>query len=77
MPFRPAPYLGDAAITAKVKAKFLGDKTVSAIRTKVETKEGVVYLSGQAKSDTEKQRATELAMTVEGVKDVKNNIEVK
>ena len=74
---QPVPYLDDAAITTKVKAKFLADKVVSGIKIKVETMQGVVHLSGQAKSDAEKQRATELAMATEGVKDVKNLIEVK
>lgn len=74
---KPTTYMDDAEITAKVKTKFLTDSIVSAIKFKVETKQGVVYLSGQAKANAEKQRATELAMSIEGVKDVKNDIQAK
>lgn len=76
-PPQSSTYMDDAGITTKVKTKYLTDKMVSALNVKVETKQGVVYLSGEAKSDTEKQRATELAMSIEGVKDVRNEIQVK
>ncbi|MBU0783116.1 MAG: BON domain-containing protein [Gammaproteobacteria bacterium] len=70
-------YVDDSTITAKVKAKHAEDKVVSALRVSVETKQGVVVLSGEAKTDGEKQRAEMLAMQVEGVKSVSNKIEVK
>lgn len=77
-PATEAPsYMDDAGITTKVKAKFLADKIVSGINVKVETKHGIVYLSGKAKSEQEKQRATELAMSTEGVQDVKNDIQIQ
>ena len=38
---QPVPYLDDAAITTKVKAKFLADKVVSGIKIKVETMQGI------------------------------------
>jgi hyperosmotically inducible protein len=70
-------YVDDATVTSKVKAKFAEDKTVSALAIKVETFEGLVTLSGAAKSQQEKVRAEELARSVAGVKSVKNAIIVR
>ncbi|MCR2746843.1 BON domain-containing protein [Limnobacter parvus] len=70
-------YVDDSTITAKVKAKHAEDKMVSAMRVEVETKQGVVVLSGEAKTEGEIQRAEVLAKQVEGVKSVSNMIELK
>ena len=43
----------------------------------VETHEGVVQLSGFAKSQTEKSAAVEVAKGVKGVRSVKNEIDVR
>ena len=64
----------DAAITTKVKAKFVEDKDVSALNIKVNTYQGTVQLSGFAKSAVEAERAGEIARSVNGVKMVKNDI---
>ena len=70
-------YVDDATITTKVKAKHAEDKVVSALRVNVETKQGVVVLSGEAKNEAEIDRAEALAKQVEGVKAVSNMIELK
>jgi osmotically-inducible protein OsmY len=70
-------YIDDSAITTKVKAKFVEDKAVGALDIHVETFKGVVQLSGFAKSDAERRRATELARSVPGVKEVKDDIELR
>ncbi|PZO18854.1 MAG: transporter [Betaproteobacteria bacterium] len=70
-------YVDDATITTKVKAKHAEDETVSALRVNVETKQGVVVLSGEARTETEVERAEVLAKQVEGVKAVSNKIELK
>jgi len=64
----------DAAITTKVKAKFVEDKAVSALNIKVNTYQGTVQLSGFAKSSEEAERAGQIARSVNGVKMVKNDI---
>ena len=64
----------DAAITTKVKAKFVEDKAVSALNIKVNTFQGTVQLSGFAKSAEEAERAGQIARSVSGVKMVKNDI---
>lgn len=70
-------YVDDATITARVKAKFAEDPTVSAMSISVETLRGTVQLSGFAKSTTEKNRADEIARATSGVKSVMNNIVVR
>ncbi len=67
----------DSVITAKVKANFLADNLVGAARISVETVNGTVQLSGFAKSPEEIARAQELAAQVDGVKVVKNDIQLQ
>jgi hyperosmotically inducible protein len=66
----------DTTITTKVKAKFIEDKTVSATDIHVKTINGVVNLTGNAKSRDESSKAASLAREVEGVKSVSNKIKV-
>ena len=66
--------LDDATITTKVKAKFVEDATVKALNIKVDTYQGVVQLSGFARSRAEADRAAEIARATKGVKSVKNDI---
>ncbi|MEZ0231331.1 MAG: BON domain-containing protein [Methylophilaceae bacterium] len=69
--------VGDSVITAKVKAAFAKDKVVSATDLKVETdSNGLVELSGTAKSKAEAKKAVELAKNVKGVTAVKDEIVV-
>ena len=70
-------YVDDSAITTAVKAKMTEDKTVSAAAISVETLNGIVQLSGFAKSAAEKSRADEIARKTSGVKGVDNDIIVK
>ena len=68
----------DAVITTKIKAAMAKDKDVSAMSIKVDTdNNGVVQLSGTAKSKMESDKAATIARGVEGVTSVKNNIQVK
>ncbi len=66
----------DTWITTKVKAKMVEDKQVSATNIHVKTVNGVVELTGTAKSMDESSQAASLARSVEGVKSVRNNIKV-
>lgn len=69
--------LDDAVITARVKAAFVQDETVSALRIKVTSNSGTVQLSGFANSLKEADRAAEIAREVPGVKNVSNDILLK
>lgn len=70
-------YIDDSAITTKVKAALASDPQVKASEVNVETFKGTVQLSGFVGSTAEAQRAVQLAREVQGVKDVKNDTQVK
>jgi hyperosmotically inducible protein len=70
-------YIDDSVITTKVKAKFFDNPQVRVMAINVETHKGVVQLSGFAASETERNRAVELARTVPGVRSVHNDIILK
>ncbi len=70
-------YVDDATVTTRVKAKLAEDETVSAMAISVETLQGVVQLSGFAKSAAEKARAEQLARGTKGVTGVRNDIIVR
>lgn len=70
-------YMDDSVITTRVKSRFIEDKSVDASAVSVETLNGVVMLSGFAKSATEKKNAESLALGVKGVKGVKNELAIR
>ncbi|MCH7344743.1 BON domain-containing protein [Pelomonas sp. CA6] len=70
-------YVDDATITTRVKARMAEDPTVAAMRINVETLKGTVQLSGFATSQTEKDRAADIASKVPDVKSVRNNIVIR
>ena len=79
-PAKPGKTLGekidDASITAQVKMALLSHRSTSALKTKVETTDGVVTLSGIAKNDAEKSLVTKLVTDINGVSNVINNMTV-
>jgi len=70
-------YIDDAALTTRIKARFVENKEVDAASIKVETLNGTVMLSGFAKSSNERSTAERIARGVNGVKSVKNEIAVR
>ena len=70
-------YIDDKAVTAKVKAALLKDPEVKALQVKVETYNGVVQLSGFVDKPEQISRAGEIAKGVEGVKSVKNDLNLR
>ena len=70
-------YLSDKEITAKIKAKFIADPELKALSIDVDTLNGVVTLTGIVERESQKERAVNLAKSVEGVKQVIVNIQVK
>jgi len=65
----------NAWLTTKVKTALLFHRSVSA-GTKVDVKDGVVTLRGDASSHAQRELTTEYAKDVEGVKDVNNEMTV-
>ena len=70
-------YVDDSATTAAIKAKFVEDKVVSASSINVETLNGVVQLSGFARSAAEKSQAEQIARSSRNVRSVRNDIIVR
>jgi hyperosmotically inducible periplasmic protein len=66
----------DATTTATVKTKLAADTTVPATAINVDTKEGVVTLTGTVDTEAQKTKAEQIAKGVEGVKSVTTNIPV-
>ena len=69
--------IDDSIITGKVKSALIADSTTKAHQINVETKDGVVQLSGFVDNANSKSAATNVAKSVTGVKDVKNELSVK
>jgi hyperosmotically inducible periplasmic protein len=69
--------VSDSMITAKVKAALLKDPVVSAFVVAVETKKGIVQLSGFVRSSSQVRRAAEIAYGVQGVVTVRNALTIK
>lgn len=68
---------GDAAITAKVKAKILAEPGLKSLSINVDTKDSTVTLSGNVSSEQARDRAKQIAMSTDGVKNVVDNLNVK
>ena len=66
----------DAWLSAKVKATLLFHQSVSASKTEVDVKDGIVTLRGEAATQARKELTTEYAKDIEGVKDVNNEMTV-
>jgi len=69
--------IDDAAITASVKTKLTMDKETKARQINVETQKGIVQLNGFVDSAAARTEAEKLASAVDGVKQVRNNLEVR
>lgn len=70
-------YADDAALTARVKAALLDNESVKGTDINVNVYQGKVQLSGFADSSAEKSTAERVARSVDGVRGVENNIELK
>jgi osmotically-inducible protein OsmY len=70
-------YVDDSVITTKVKAAIFNEATLKTLQINVKTFKGVVQLSGFVDSAQSVKKAGDVAGTVEGVKEVKNDLIVK
>ncbi len=74
---KAAAAVDDTAITTKVKADIIAEPGLSALKIDVDTKDGVVTLTGTVDSAAMKDRAQQVAQGVSGVKSVVDNLVVK
>ena len=70
-------YVDDSAITTKVKAAILGEPGLKSSEINVETFKGIVQLSGFVSSRDDIRSAVKVASAVNGVKSVKNDMQLK
>ena len=68
--------IDDASITAQVKSSLMSHRSTSALKTKVETTDGIVTVSGTAKNAAEKSLVTKLVTDIDGVISVVNNMTI-
>ena len=66
----------DAGITTNVKTKLAADDTVKAYQVDVDTRNGVVTLSGTVETTAAKEQAIQIARGTDGVRDVIDQISV-
>ena len=69
-----AEKIDDASVTAQVKASLLTHRSTSAVKTHIQTREGVVTVSGVASNAAEKSLVTKLIMDIDGATSVENNM---
>jgi hyperosmotically inducible periplasmic protein len=69
--------MDDASITAQVRSALLTHRSTSMTKTKVETREGKVTITGIAQNAAEKTLVTKLVNNVNGVKSVNNEMTVQ
>ncbi len=67
----------DSMLTAAVKSKLADNADTKAHQINVGTEKGVVQLTGFVDSTTMKTKAGELARSVDGVKNVRNDLEIR
>lgn len=70
-------YVDDTVISSTVRGKLVDDKDLNLTQIDVETFKGVVQLSGFVDTSSAKTRAGQVAGSVSGVKQVRNNLIVK
>ena len=69
--------VSDAALTGKVKTALIADPDVKALKIDVDTKDGVVTLTGSADKTANLDRAVTVAKGVDGVKSVDSKMTLK
>jgi len=70
-------FVDNVVITTKVKAAIFNEATLKVFEINVETFKGSVQLSGFVSTQTDIDKAVEVARQVKGVKSIKNDIQLK
>ncbi|MEJ2589271.1 MAG: BON domain-containing protein [Deltaproteobacteria bacterium] len=73
----PGEYVDDSVITTKVKSLLAGNDFLKSFQIGVETRKGIVQLSGFVNSQQAVDKAGQIARSVQGVTSVKNDLIVK
>ena len=70
-------YVDDSVITTKIKSLLAEDEFLKSFQISVETRKGIVELSGFVDTQKSKDKAGQIARGVGGVKSVQNALIVK
>lgn len=70
-------YVDDSVISNTVRAKLLDDPDLNIFQIDVTTLRGDVQISGFVESQADKDRATQVARSVDGVRRVHNNLVIQ
>ncbi len=70
-------YIDDSVITTKVKAAIFNEPSLKSAEINVETFKGVVQLSGFLTSQSDINKAVEIARGIKGVTAVRNDMRLK
>ena len=68
--------IDDGTLTTSVKSSLAGERLNTLTRVGVETNNGIVVLTGEVETPTEKSRAGTVSSQVKGVRQVVNNLQV-
>jgi osmotically-inducible protein OsmY len=70
-------FVDDSVITTKIKSLLAADDFLKSFQISVETRKGIVQLSGFVNSQKAVDKARQIARSVKGVESVRNDLIVK
>lgn len=70
-------YVRDTWISTQLRTKMTLDRDVQSINYSIETVQGIVYLMGTARDQTELNRVTEIARSIENVRQVVSYVKMR
>lgn len=70
-------FASDTVITTEAKGKLLAADNVPSMDISVKTEQGIVHLTGTVKSEDQKTKAENVVRSINGVKNVQNDLIVK
>ena len=70
-------YVDDSVITTKIKSLLAADDFLKSFQISVETRKGIVQLSGFVNSQNAVDKAGQIVRSVKGVQSLRNNLIVK
>lgn len=69
--------LDDTTVTNRVRSALSQENSLKFARINVETRSGVVYLTGTVNSEAEAKKAVEVVQGIDGVQSVKHDLKTK
>ena len=70
-------FVSDSVLTARVKAALLRERGIKSTGVHVESSQGRVLLSGFVDTEEQKQRVLRVASRIEGVREVRDGLNVR